>query len=122
IKNYFVVNDIYSCICIALDINRGNFQERKIEIAQRNNNYDVEMYSEMVKTEYVQSMFNFYFDKCGNKTKSLKFAGALLTIFQIPLNNRSLYVENNENIDDLLNSVDTKNLRHYVTRPKGFLV
>jgi hypothetical protein len=122
IKNFFVLNDIYDAICKGLGITKENFSERKEKILNLANNIPVNLYSEMVKTSIVTSLYRFIL-KCGNKkSDSLRFVGCFLHISQIPTNSKEIDFFLDDDIAFLLKSIDIKNLSHYINRPKKFIL
>lgn len=122
IKNFFAVDTIYEAMCIGLDINKENFDERKIDLLSKCNNYKVEKYPEKIKTEFIQAIYNYIKPSFDTDNTSLRFIGCFLNIFQVPSNNKEHEINNNQSIAEMLSSLALTNLRHYINRPPSYLL
>lgn len=117
IGNFFVVSDIYSSIVEYYGFTKENFKERKAELLDAEDISHLINDSELFKTKLIRYLFNILFDKEFNKSETLRFIGLFLHLSQIKSNNNQeilIY----QNLSDNLESIDIKNLNHYIVRKK----
>ncbi|MEM5540701.1 hypothetical protein WNY60_13405 [Olleya sp. AS48] len=120
LQNFFIVDDVYNAIMDNLGVNEMNFAKRKLEILEKTNPYNLKKNSERFKSEIINLLFNYFKDFTISGDESLRCTGAFLHIFSIPTKQNIEYVQLYTNIRVLLDFIDIKYLRHYISRPKNY--
>lgn len=117
IKNFFIVDDIYSALLSYYGLTNNNFENRKKELLSDLDRLKHNKGKDYIKSEIVNTIFNFIKSKKENYSDNrvLKFCGVFLHICQIPSNNKknSQFDFDIENIEDAIELIDVQNMRHY---------
>jgi len=122
VNNFFVLRDLYESICLGYDINKDNFQERKVEILSMANQVKLPKLAEKIKTDYAKALYCVLESKFSKDADILRFIGVFFHVFQVPTNNNAQTREILfDDISSTLGSIDIKNLRHYIVGRPSFL-
>jgi len=118
IKNFFVKWDIYQVLCNGFDLTKDNFEKRSQELLNKTNRVIVNNYSEKVKVDFIQGIYNHLKNSTElSRADILRFIGVFFRLFQVKINNKDSYFEIYNSLRANIESVDLKNLNHYLTRP-----
>lgn len=115
IKNKFVLLELFDAISKGYGLTWQNFSE--INDPSKKNKLLATKSHEKLKTEFIQSFYNFIYPSYNNDSNTLKFIGAFMYIFNVPINRDESEIEHYLDIDDLLKSINIKSLKHYMIRP-----
>lgn len=118
IKNFFVKWDIYDALCDSFDLTKENFEERSQDLLKMTNKVILDKYPEKVKVDFIQNIFKYLVEnKILKRADTLIFIGVFFKLFQVKVNNNESELEIYDTLEDNINSIDPKNLNHYITRP-----
>ncbi len=118
IKNFFVKWDIYDALCCSFDLTKENFEERSQVLLKMTNKVIFDKYPEKVKVDFIQNIFKYLVDnEILKRVDALRFIGVFFKLFQVKINNNESELEIYDTLEDNINSIDSKNLNHYITRP-----
>ena len=115
IKNKFVLLELFQAITDGYGITWDNFNE--VNNPDSRNRLLATKSHEKIKIEFIKSFYNLIFPYYNSDSNTLKFIGAFMYIFNVPINTEESEIELYSNIDDLLKSINIKSLKHYITRP-----
>jgi hypothetical protein len=124
LKNFFIVDDIYKVFLKNYGLNKKNFQSRKQELLTDyySTNFNFKKGGDYVISQSIKALFNFLQEKNIDITDNdtLRFCGVFLHICQIPSNKKNDDVMVGD-IENIIKTIDPKNLRHYINdRPIFF--
>ncbi len=118
IDNGLLVNDILKSLCIQFELNASNFEQRSEELLMLTKKVIPSKFDEKVKVDYIKALFEFTQRNLEiNESNSLKLIGVFFNLFQIPLNKKNPEILIFEDLQDCINDVDVKALKHYISRP-----
>lgn len=115
IGNIFHVKDIYEAIISSYNIDRSNFEDSFKKNVVEHTSSLTRKQPEVLKKKIIKSIANYLESKSYSQSKSLRFAGAFLHLAQVKSNNREEF-EIYDSIDEILKSIDIKNLRNACKR------
>lgn len=122
IKNFFVIDEIYSALCNAYGLTKENFITRSEKLLLKVNDFDFETASENIKYCISKMLFNFVNNGKINQSNALRFVNSFLYLSQIKANNNnpSNYIEFSAYVYYKIENDDIKNMRQFLLREKDF--
>lgn len=115
VENFFIVQDIYTSVINFYGFTKENFLSKKLQILEEEGTVQYLNTSESFKKQLINLLFSFLIDQDLKKSDSLRFIGVLLHLAQIQSNNK-YDVEIYDTLKENLDSIDLKNLNHYISR------
>lgn len=124
VDNTFIINDLYSAICIGLNITRDNFIERKQELVSRKIfNYNKQ--DSFLRALIIQELYNFLSSSIKGKNEKLRFITLIIKLAQIDPNPNSSTnshpINYSNTIEDILKDcVEYRILANFLETNRGY--
>ncbi|WP_156168860.1 hypothetical protein [Kordia jejudonensis] len=120
LQNPFVIDDVYEAIFKGFNINKENFETRKVEILNGTNLFDLKKNAERFKDDFIKIFFSFLKENLTSENQCFRVVGVFLHIFSVPYKTKAESIDITADIKTLLSLVDYQHIRNNIIRDRNF--